>query len=51
LSNINSGLGQGVKDKDGIKDPKSSLKRLIFPIIANLAADFGFVLTKLTLLS
>jgi hypothetical protein len=31
LSNVKSGLGQGVKDKERIKDPKFSLKMLIFP--------------------
>ncbi len=39
------------KDKEGIKDPKSSLKMLIFQIIANLAPNFGLGLTKLTLFS
>jgi hypothetical protein len=29
LGNINSGLGQGVKDKEGIKDPKSFEKTTI----------------------
>jgi hypothetical protein len=49
LSNVKSGLGQGVKDKEGIKDSKSSLKMLIPQIIANLAPNFGLGLTKLTL--
>jgi hypothetical protein len=40
-----------VKDKEGIKDPKFSLKMLIFQIIANLASNFGLGLTKLTLFS
>ncbi len=37
-----------VKDKEGFKDLKSSLKMLIFQIIANLAPNFGLGLTKLT---
>jgi len=40
-----------VKDKNGIENPKSSLKMLISQIIANLAPNFGLGLTKLTLLS
>jgi hypothetical protein len=51
LSNINSGLGQGVKDKESIIDPKFSLKMLFFPIIANLAPNFELGLAKLTLFS
>jgi hypothetical protein len=43
------GSGLRVKDKEGIKDPKSSLKMLIPQIIANLAPNFGLGLTKLTL--
>jgi hypothetical protein len=37
-----------VKDKEGLKDPKFSLKMLISQIIANLAPNFGLSLTKLT---
>jgi hypothetical protein len=40
-----------VKDKEGIKDPKFSLKMLISQIIANLAPNFGLGLMKLTLFS
>jgi len=40
-----------VKDKEGIKGPKFLLKMLISQIIANLAPNFGFDLTKLTLFS
>jgi len=40
-----------VKDKEGIKDPKFSLKMPISQIIANLSPDFGLGLTKLTLFS
>jgi len=40
-----------VKDKEGIKDPKFSLKMLISQIIANLDPNFGLSLTKLTLFS
>jgi hypothetical protein len=36
-------------DKEGIKDPKFSLKMLILQIIANLAQNFGFGLMKLML--
>ena len=38
-----------VKNKEGIKDPKFSLKMLISQIIANLAPNFGLGLIKLTL--
>jgi len=40
-----------VKDKEGIEDPKSSVKMLIFPSVPNLASNFGLGLTKLTLFS
>jgi len=40
-----------VKNKEGIKVPKFSLKMLISQIIANLDPNFGLSLTKLTLFS
>ena len=40
-----------VKDRDGIEDPKSSSKRLIFPGNCKLAPNLGFGLTHLTLFS
>jgi hypothetical protein len=48
LSNVKSGLGQGVKDKEGFKDPKSSLNSLLvetISVIANLAPNFRLALT------
>jgi hypothetical protein len=38
-----------VKDKEGIEDPKFSLKMLIPQIIANLVPNFELDLMKLTL--
>jgi hypothetical protein len=38
-----------VYDKEGIKDPKPSLKMSFSRIIANLAPNLGLGLTKLTL--
>jgi len=40
-----------VKDKEGTKEPKFSLKYSFLQIIAKLAPNFGLSLTKLTLFS
>jgi len=40
-----------VKDKEGIEDPKPSLKCSFSQVIVNLAPNFGLGLTKLTLFS